>query len=54
MVGDSISKFINSVPFFKAFSDVEKIKFTKIKDCFQQYNKKDVIFSKGNQVAFYF
>ena len=47
MVGDSISKFINSVPFFKAFSDVEKIKFTKIKDCFQQYNKKDVIFKQG-------
>ena len=47
MVGDSILKFINSVPFFKAFSDVEKIKFTKIKDCFQQYNKKDVIFKQG-------
>ena len=47
MVGDSILKFINSVPFFKAFSDVEKTKFTNLKDCFHQYNKKDVIFKQG-------
>jgi CRP/FNR family transcriptional regulator, cyclic AMP receptor protein len=48
MAGDSILKFFNSVPFFKAFSDVEKMKFTNIKDCYQQYNKKDVIFKQGD------
>jgi CRP-like cAMP-binding protein len=48
MAGDSIVQFINSVPFFKAFSDVEKKKFLSRKDCFQQYNKKDVIFKQGD------
>ena len=48
MVGDSITKFVNSVPFFKEFSDVEKDKLISREDCFEKYNKGDVVFKQGD------
>ena len=48
MVGDSITKFVNSVSFFKEFSDVEKEKLISRADCFEKYNKEDVIFKQGD------
>tara|TARA_B100001765_G_C19397585_1_gene290748 strand:+ start:94 stop:612 length:519 start_codon:yes stop_codon:yes gene_type:complete len=48
MVGDSITKFVNSVPFFKEFSDVEKEKLISREDCFEKYNKGDVVFKQGD------
>ena len=49
MVGDSITKFVNTVPFFKEFSDVEKEKLISREDCFEKYNKGDVVFKQGDQ-----
>jgi len=48
MVEDSITKFVNTVPFFKDFSDVEKEKLISRADCFEKYNKEDVIFKQGD------
>ena len=48
MVGDSITKFVNTVPFFKEFSDVEKEKLISREDCFEKYNKGDVVFKQGD------
>ena len=48
MVGDSITKFVNAVPFFKEFSDVEKEKLISREDCFEKYNKGDVVFKQGD------
>ena len=48
MVEDSITKFVNSVPFFKAFSDVEKTKLISREDCFEKYSKEDVVFKQGD------
>ena len=48
MVEDSITKFVNSVPFFKGFSDVEKEKLISRADCFEKYNKEDVVFKQGD------
>ena len=48
MVEDSITKFVNSVPFFKEFSDVEKEKLISREDCFEKYNKGDVVFKQGD------
>ena len=48
MTEDSITKFINSVSFFKGFSDVEKEKLISRADCFEKYNKGDVVFKQGD------
>ena len=48
MVEDGITKFVNSVPFFKAFSDVEKAKLISRGDCFEKYSKEDVVFKQGD------
>ena len=47
MVEDSITKFVNTVPFFKGFSDAEKEKLIVRADCFEKYNNDDVIFKQG-------
>jgi len=41
MVEDSITKFVNSISFFKDFSVVEKEKLISRADCFEKYNKED-------------
>ena len=48
MVENSITKFINSIPFFKEFSDAEKEKLINRADCFEQYSKKDLVFKQGD------
>ena len=48
MAGDSITKFVNTVPFFKEFTDVEKEKLISREDCFEKYNKGDVVFKQGD------
>ena len=48
MVEDSITKFVNTVPFFKGFSDAEKEKLINRADCFEQYSKKDLVFKQGD------
>jgi len=48
MVEDSITKFINTVPFFKGFTEAEKGKLISRADCFERYNKEDVIFKQGD------
>ena len=48
MVEDSITQFVNSVPFFKDFTDVEKEKLISREDCFEKYNKGDVVFKQGD------
>ena len=48
MVEDSITKFVNTVPFFKGFSDAEKEKLVSRADCFEKYNKEDLICKQGD------
>jgi CRP-like cAMP-binding protein len=48
MVEDSITKFINTVPFFKDFTDAEKEKLISRADCFEKYNKEEVVFQQGD------
>ena len=48
MVEDSITKFINTVSFFKDFTDAEKEKLISRADCFEKYSKEDVIFKQGD------
>ena len=48
MVEDSITKFVNTVPFFKEFSDVEMEKLISRADCFEKYNKEDLVFKQGD------
>ena len=48
MTEDSITKFINTIPFFSAFKDVEKQKLISRADCFEKYNQEDVIFKQGD------
>ena len=48
MSEDSIIKFVNAVPFFNVFTDVEKQKLISRADCFEKYNKEDVIFKQGD------
>ena len=48
MVEDSITKFVNTVLFFKDFSDVEKEKLISRADCFEKYNKEDLICKQGD------
>ena len=45
---DSITQFVNTVPFFKDFSDTEKEKLINRVDCFEKYGKDDVIFKQGD------
>ena len=45
---DPISKFINSVPFFKDFSEHEKNKMVNRTKCFVKFSKDDVVFSQGD------
>jgi len=49
MAEDSIKKFVDSVSFFKAFSDVEKEKLISRPDCFEKYNMQDVVFKQGDE-----
>ena len=48
MAEDSITNFINSIPFFKDFSDVEKEKLISRADCFEKYSKEDLVFKQGD------
>ena len=48
MVEDSITKFVNTVSFFKGFSDAEKEKLIVRADCFEKYRQEDVIFKQGD------
>ena len=48
MVEDSITKFVNTVSFFKDFTDAEKEKLISRADCFEKYSKEDVIFKQGD------
>ena len=48
MVEDSIIKFVNTVSFFKGFSDAEKEKLISRADCFEKYRKEDLVFKQGD------
>ena len=48
MVEDSITKFINTILFFKEFTDAEKEKLISRVDCCEKYDKEDVIFKQGD------
>ena len=48
MVEDSITKFVNTVSFFKGFSDVEKEKLINRTECFEKYSKGDLVFKQGD------
>ena len=48
MVEDSITKFVNTVSFFKGFADVEKEKLISRADCFEKYSKEDLVFKQGD------
>ena len=48
MTEDSIIKFINTIPFFNVFKDVEKQKLISRANCFEKYNQEDVIFKQGD------
>ena len=48
MSEDGITQFINTIPFFNVFKDVEKQKLISRVDCFEKYNKEGVIFNQGD------
>ena len=48
MTEDSITKFINTIPFFNVFKEVEKQKLISRANCFEKYNQEDVIFKQGD------
>ena len=48
MSEDSITKFVNTIPFFNVFKDVEKQKLISRVNCFEQYSQGDVIFKQGD------
>ena len=48
MAEDSITKFINSIPFFKEFTDAEKEKLINRANCFEKYSKEDLVFKQGD------
>ena len=48
MSEDSITEFNNTVSVFSVFKDVEKQKLISRADCFEKYNKEDVIFKQGD------
>ena len=45
---DSITKFVNTIPFFDVFKDVEKQKLISRADCFEKYNQEEAIFKQGD------
>ena len=48
MTEDNITKFVDTVPFFKEFTDVEKEKLISRANCFEKYSKEDVVFMQGD------
>ena len=48
MTEDSITKFVDTIPFFNVFKDVEKQKLINRANCFEKYNQNDVIFKQGD------
>ena len=48
MVEDSITKFVDTVSFFKCFSDSEKEKLINRSDCFEKYSKEELVFKQGD------
>ena len=48
MAEDTISRFINSVPFFKDFTDHEKTKLVRRGECFEKFGREDIIFEQGD------
>ena len=48
MAEDSITKFINTIRFFKDFTDAEKEKLISRADCFEKYSKEDLVFKQGD------
>ena len=48
MAENSITKFINSIPFFKEFTDAEKKKLINRANCFEKYIKEDLVFKQGD------
>ena len=48
MVEDTITKFVNTISFFKPFSDTEKEKLISRADCFEKYGQEDLIFKQGD------
>jgi CRP/FNR family transcriptional regulator, cyclic AMP receptor protein len=48
MAVDAISSFINTVPFFSKFKDVEKSKLINRSDCFSKYGEGDFVFNQGD------
>ena len=48
MTEDAISKFIDSVPFFKEFTEHEKTKLVSRGKCFEKYGNAEVIFEQGD------
>ena len=48
MVEDTITKFVNTIPFFKAFADAEKEKLISRTDCFEKYSEEDLVFKQGD------
>ena len=48
MTEDAISKFIDSVPFFKDFTEHEKTKLVSRGKCFEKYGNAEVIFEQGD------
>ena len=48
MTEDSIIKFINTIRFFKDFTDAEKEKLINRADCFEKYSKENLIFKQGD------
>ena len=49
MSGSGVEKFINSVSFFDAFSEVEKHKFLSDQTCFLKFKENDIVFKQGEQ-----
>ena len=47
MAEDSITAFINKVPFFLGFSEVERQKLVDRAECFEKYGKDALIFQQG-------
>jgi CRP-like cAMP-binding protein len=45
---DSISKFVNAVPFFKEFNDHEKNKMISRSNCFVKFAKDESVFLQGD------
>ena len=46
---DSISKFVNAIPFFKEFNEHEKNKMISRSNCFVKFSKDEEVFKQGDQ-----